>query len=386
MRFYQYLTYLTLAVILFIPKQLDVRIPWIIYGYSLLTLPIFLPKLKQLTLKKDKITLLFIVFLASLSVSTYFSIDRTRSLVSLGLYFAYFVVFITSRVIFTTFKSKLTLAGVLIALTTVLSVISLINTLVFHIVNKESNGVSFMWVYFGHNHLSALLIFTIPLTAYFLISYWQQNNWHHVFLIEFLILALSLIFTFGRLSIISLCIATMIILLNKKTNLLKLGFAAVLGLMVIISSFNLLSIPNKLGVLKYAYTEDTRLFYWKIAINNFLTNPLLGSGLDTFRLIEQQYSRNHIPNKVVVHTYFVHNYFLQKLSDVGIVSFCLSLLIIASLLAQARNKIKKTDSTNTSFFYTMVVIALFGSILNNLMDFDWQLPTIFTLFWLLTGI
>ena len=165
MWWYQILTILIIFSLPFFPKQFIAAhilspIPFFIVFFSICLLPIFFRALIDDIKRKFIPTLCFFVFLIPLIIATIFSIDREQSDVQLYLFLSYFVIFVSSRVIFPTLKSKELLVNCFLLTVTCLSLISLYNTLIRHYVSREN--ISFLWVSYGHNHLSALLIFAIP--------------------------------------------------------------------------------------------------------------------------------------------------------------------------------------------------------------------------------
>src|SRR3989338_8296666 len=204
---YSLLCLLVLTILFFFPVQIDVRINYIVWGVSIFLLPIFIPNFKADIKNGSLIALFFLFFLLASLLSTAFSIDVKRSLLMLFTYASYFVIFTSIHSIFPTRKSKKLLVNCYLLIVSILALISLYHTLILHYVNRAKEGVSFMWIYYAHNHLSALLVFAIPLSLYLLKIYWHRKIINVVLLVNCYLLIITLFLTFSRASLISLIIA-----------------------------------------------------------------------------------------------------------------------------------------------------------------------------------
>lgn len=377
----KFLTF-ALLLILFIPRQMDTSIPFIIFAYAILLLPVFF---KNLTIQLHQPpTLFFLAFILTAAAATFFSIDQHSSLVQLGLYISYFVIFTSIGLIFPTVTSRERFALFFLLITCLLSLIALYNTLVLHYVNREAEGVSFLWNYFGHNHLSALLIFAIPIWAYFLKTNWNTRHQPpatRLFLSLvtcYVLLALTLTFSVG--SAISLGIALILttLLLPRSRLTKKLAVVILLVILTVSSLIAIWTIPKTLGLFKNSPSSlKARIVYWQNAFDNLRQKPILGSGPDTFRIINSQ-----SPRQVKPGSYYTHNFFLQQATDMGIFGLLTSLGLIFSILISFIKRL----ITQESLLHVTFLVALLASTLNSLVDFDWQLPSVFLIFWLIAGI
>lgn len=381
MRFYQIITFILLLILPFFPKQLDIWIVYLIGLYALSLLPIYIKNLPLL--KRDFKTVFFILFLIAASISTIFSFDWTRSILTLTLFLYYFIIFTSIKFVLPKFKDREKLAGVLVLATFFLSLISIYYTIFQGYSNREPEGISFFWVYYGHNHLSSLLLFSLPLGLYFLETYRQKK----IFCLSLLflegILFLALLFTFARASLSSLLLAlfflTFLFTLVAKKKIFMLVLVSLLIFnIVILGSRNS---AKSVGVGKYELTPASRTIYWKEAVDNFLKNPLTGSGLDTFRLVDAQRK-----TKTPTRTYYTHNFFLQILSDAGILGFLTSIGLIFSVLWYGYKRVEERIGAKEGLLYLMFWVGIFASTLNTFVDFDWQLPTVFLIFWVIAGL
>ncbi len=369
---------------------------------SLLLLPVFVRNVWRDLLQKKPTTIFFILFLLAGAFSAINSIDKPASMTQLMLYVSYFIIFTSIRSTFPTLRSKELLVTCYLLLVIVLSAISLYNTLVLRYVNYQSEGTSFMWIYFGHNHLSALLLFAIPIAFYFLKIYWPTPRIRYLFLVTCFLLLVSLFLTLGRASMLSLFIASIIgLLLVKLTVKQRMAIALTIGIL-----FTLFALPFGFGFVKnnfpakakvdIARQDINRPLYWRWAVKNLTFHPYFGTGLDTFGKVSKVSS--FLEKSTALRSDHVHNFFLQMLSDAGIFGFLTSTILISSVLWQALRKFKVQSSpaspseagraklkVEERSFYLALFVGLFASTLNALVDYDWQLPSVFLIFWMMGG-
>lgn len=383
MRVYQLLTILLIFSLPFFPKQFaDDRIKYLIIFFSISLAPIFFRTLIDDIKRRFIPTLFFLVFLTTITITTIFSIDREQSVIQLILYLCYFIIFISSRVIFPSLRSKELLVACYLLLVTCLSFISFYNTLIRHYVNREN--ISFLWIYYGHNHLSALLVFAIPLTLYFLKTYWKNKRIRILLVVMCFLLLVSLLFTFsiGAMIMLGISIVTIWFVFNKTLSLDKnLLIVFFILAFLVMSSLYLFSIEKGIetfNLRKNPYNNvSARFVFWQKAFDNFRKRPLTGSGLDTFHIVSKQtrpFSR------------YAHNFFIQLLSDSGIFGFLTGILLVGTIFREAYNTIRTTIYKRKRFFYVSFCVGMLSSTLLAAIDVDWHLPTVFLFFWILAGL
>lgn len=381
-----------LSVLFFIPNQEKeyVRMTFLIGLSSLFLLPVFIKNLWRDILSKNLITIIFILFLIVSAVSIIFSINQQKSITELLLFVAYFIFFTSIKSIFSTYSSKQFLAFLLITSAIILSLISLFNTLILHYVNREIEGASFMWIYYGHNHLSAILVFAIPLALYFLWLNWKKVNFRIIILFILGILLLAMFFTLARGSILALFVAlftgSFLLPVHTMKRTLIAYFTGIVFIIFVLP-FGMKSIaqnPARQKVRVNIARQADRLLYWNQAVTNFTLYPLWGTGLDSFGEISQN---SRFLQKKFLRSNFVHNFFLQMLSDAGIFGFLTSVGLIGLVLWQAGKKIssKFYVKLHEQMFFLAFYGGIFASALNTLVDYDWQIPTVFLIFWIWSG-
>ncbi|EKD65562.1 MAG: hypothetical protein ACD_50C00051G0005 [uncultured bacterium] len=388
MWFYQVLTVLLISSIPFFEKQFvyydnPPLVVTTIQFFSIILLPIFI-KLLFLDIKsRFAPTFFFIALLIPLAISTIYSINVTHSGIILSLFASYFVIFVSTKTIFSTFRSKEILVLTFILISSILSAISLYNTLILQEINKDH--VNFFGIFYGHNHLSALLVFSIPLSLYFLKSYWNNKRIRILSIIICTLLIISLLFTLSIGAMLSLGISFVLgsflfgkNLIPKKVfygMFIFLTFFALLTLLYFSQSKGIDSLDFKKNPLIHA---SHRLIFWQRAYDNFLEKPLTGHGLDTYGLVK-------VNDQTPPHSSNAHNFFVQTLSDAGIFGFFAVIMLVASIFKKGYDITKKNLSKKKSLFFISLFIAILSSVLFAAIDFDWYLPTVSIYFWVFAG-
>lgn len=380
MVFFRLFGYGILLAIPFLPKQYSIEAILFISLYGLVLLPVCVQRLK----KKSLSIFFYLLFLLFSFISVLFSIKQNQSILAFILLCSYFVFFVTSVVIFPTNKDKEKFYLFFIGVCSVLSLISLYFTLGIHFASREGSA-NFLWVYYGHNHLSALLIFAIPIVFYFL-SKKEKNKKTLLYAGGLLLFIVGMIFTFSRVGILSLLIAVFISQLLFKIIPISKKIIASLALVVLLAVIFIFFSPSLaqiLGFNKYQISfNDHRSIYWHQAFTNFSKNPLFGSGLDTFGMVNQEFESQ---KQKLPRAEYVHNFFLQTLSDSGIFAFIVSILLIGSVLFKSVKQILKINNKQEKYFYISIFIGVLASTLNSFFDYDWQIPFVMFIFWMNIG-
>ncbi len=370
--------FLLLPLIFLSPIQFSMNlysnpIFWTTLFFGLILFPIAVKGIKE---KPRFILISFLVYLLCLLLSVIFSVNPFLSLPVFILNIAYFVIFLASAEILKSQKSKEMFIIIFLAVVMVLSLISFYNSYIRGYNNLTSEGVSFLWPYFGHNHLAVLLIAAIPLSVYSLFS--QTKKLTKVLLGFLLIFLLySLLISFSRGAVLALVLAfalTGILFLRVyigKLNIKKIFFFGVL--LIVLFTF-LMLIFN----LKSIRSINSRTILFQKGIEIFRQRPITGYGLSTFnQTIAGDFGTRKRP-------FFAHNLLIQNLAEGGILLFLGTIMLFVSL---GINSIKVINgvSGKDQFFYISLWVGLVGILINEMWDFDLQLPAVGLFFWLVAG-
>jgi O-antigen ligase len=167
----------------------------------------------------------------------------------------------------------------------------------------------------------------------------------------------------------------------------KLSPKAIIGVLLLVVTISLVFAglvgqAKQFKIRKYGLeNSQTRLIYSQLAFENFMVKPWVGSGLDTFQFVSRTSEKT-----TQLSTNYAHNFFLQMFSDAGILGFLTSFGLVFSVLWLGLKKIKEKGQTKERLLLMMFWLGILASALNGLVDFDWQIPTVFFLFCLIGGL
>ena len=367
---------------LLIPRQYTINITdniiyFLVIVLAIIFSPLYITSFKSNFKNSMTFRVLHIYILFNLLIIP-FSIHISYSFVLFLLLFS-FVIIYSSISHFVTHQIKIKFLISLIIVSLILSVVSFYNTIILQYKNIESDGTSFMWVYFGHNHLSAILLLAIPSVVYFLKKYWIRRK-IRFFLLSIVVLLLgSLLLTFARASIVSLGIVGVFLFWlvgsDQKFKLYKLG-------LIVVGTAGLLAAVYFIFPVIYDSNKSLRYTSRSVemvhGLSNFVNHPFQGTGLGTFRYtktVKQRFS-----------TDFSHNFIIDLLSDTGLISASLFISFLSILISQSVSKIRKKLRNDDSVITLVFLGGLTGLLINNMVDFDLQIISVGLLFWIFIGI
>ncbi len=199
---------------------------------------------------------------------------------------------------------------------------------------------------------------------------------------------ISFYLTFARgayLALIFSLIITILLFIDFSKSNVRLSLVIFLWLLMI-SFFSINLIASNLNLHKSANLISGRDIYWQEALKNFQTKPLTGTGLNTYKIVSFKQTK-----KGILKTDSAHNFFLQMLSDGGILLFLSSIGLVVSLIISIFKKIKQVcrfaiKEQKKDYFLLSLWVGFVSSILYNLVDIGWQLPFCFLIFWIISAI
>lgn len=339
-----------------------------------------------------KIVFAWILFLASLLFSSFFTHSVPLTLNQLAFYFLSFNFFI----FFVLFKSSKLITEVIIyALTYVVGALNIISLFLFFL-PKYSDlipGMNLVYSSYGHNHLGALLITVIPVFCFYCVKFWSENKKKLFYAMATLVVLsiVNLIISFGRVVIFIGFLEILVLghffynnVIFKKIVfkvlylVLVFSFLFLLLLSLIFSSFfsigeesfcKSLVIGDLQNKVCKDLSEEARFSYWTTAWNGIADNFLFGYGLGTYNLINTKYVLNPTNN-----TSYAHNAYLQTFAEGGFFVFLSFLILMMLNLYQSA---KTTFSERQLSLNHAILIGLAAIFFNVLFDFDWSFLGIF---------
>ena len=321
-------------------------------------------KNRQLNFRYNKIvTILFLLWLASLVVSTIFSIapelsfwgsySRFQGLYSHLIYLSFFLLFLNvlrdkkSQEIF---LKALLLIGSLVALHSVLQQFGILTF--SKAAMQEFLGRSFAT--FGHpNFLGQFLILPIWVGAYFAIS--RKGRARILYSLPTILTIAGLLVTENRASILGVIVGVICLILFSLR--LKTIYKVALSLVAVLAfgAFIFLVAPSLRSL-------TTRMHLWGDTIQLINENPLFGSGLETFRLVFQKVTSAEFFGLEKIYSIAdrAHNEYLDMLIMQGRVGFIVFATIIFGILAKVIKQKSKLVLTMAAALISILVSNFFS--------------------------
>ncbi len=263
---------------------------------------------------------------------------------------------------------------------------------------------------FGNvNFFAEYLIIPLPIAVSLFFA--SQNKFKKILLlVAILAMGTSLTVTFTRSSYLGFGVSLIFMAIlfmtlqgksfikdNKKFFIIILVAIIIITLLFIIPNpFNksgtiIYKIKSRISVSQFiqnSYTIRSRIANWKFTTLMIKDNPLLGSGIGTYkynslryqaRFLEQGQNRSIYPYVFATKT---HNEYLQLWAELGIVGLGIFIWLIISYFYYGLRFIKRVKSR----YKQGIIIGLMGAVVAVLIDgifgFPLHLPATIVLFWL----
>ena len=262
---------------------------------------------------------------------------------------------------------------------------------------------------FGNvNYFAEYLIIPLPIAVSLFFA--SQNKFKKsLLLIAILAMGISLTVTFTRSSYLGFGVSLIFMAIlfitlqgnsfikeNKKFFIIILVAIIIITLLFVIpsplnkSGTIISTIKSRISVsqLSESYSISTRISNWKFTTLMIKDNPLLGSGIGTYkynslkyqaRFLEQGQNRSIYPYVFATKT---HNEYLQLWAELGIVGLGIFIWLIISYFYYGLRFIKRVKNR----YKQGIIIGLMGAVIAVLIDgifgFPLHLPATIVLFWL----
>ncbi len=250
---------------------------------------------------------------------------------------------------------------------------------------------------FGNpNFFSAFLVLVSPLIFMEFLRTKKKK-----YLILFLVDVSATVLAVTKASWVGFAASSMVCVLLSVLGLrLKVKFKKILIIGVVV--INLLAV---FGVTYYSRKRiDSlrfRVFTWLSTIEMIKDNPVLGSGIGTFKIIYPSYRRPeifHIEGKHNTETDHPENEFLEVWYDEGIIGFIIFLWMLFAFFSGGIKKINELSLNNANideksslylpkhqYYLIGILSGLFGLLVHNLMCVNMRFVSSGFFFWLFLG-
>lgn len=345
-------------------------------------------------IEPDRLEQLFLVLLPLFAFSVLYSLSPLRSLADFLRYVSYFIIFVSVRRLENTEKFlKRLFIPMLVLNSFFLSVLAVIYSFKLLHLSPVTNGMNLFYPVFGHNHITDILIFSLPVIIS--TAVYDKSVNRTLYRILSVLFTAVLFLSTARGAMISLVFSYLIFIVLKNNSEKKLyswvSLIGVLTAVFLVSSFvysNFLAtkidMTSKVdGFYKPAVLES-RFDYFYQAFRGLTYSKerlLHGTGLDTFRFISRQYQLQPYS-----WSWYTHNYYLEMMLETGIAGgLGISLLIAVIIIIAGRSILKKYDQPENHMKVSLL-IGLTASSIHSLIDFDWQFLSVFLIFWVVAAL
>ena len=234
-----------------------------------------------------------------------------------------------------------------------------------------SSDINFTGVSMNRN-ISAFSIL-IKLPFFFIYKSINQNQNKALSLIQEIIIISSIIVLESRAAIVVLIIIYLLKTAFTKDKLKSIItlFLSVLALIIYYPFSRILQNKSLDANIISDESLNLRLDFFSTSIEFFLNNPVIGSGIGMWKILSNQMQLSQVP-------YYVHNDFLQFLTETGIIGFILYILFFISVFYL----IIKNWNNNSIYFLMALMIFLIDSLIN----FPFHRPQQIIIFILIIGL
>jgi O-antigen ligase len=309
-----------------------------------------------------RLIITYCIFIVIAGVSITVSISKINAVGEFIRYISYLFIFLVVRNVIKTTRHIISILNII--------VISAIPPVLYGLLQivygptKVVLGIPQVTSFFAHqNNLAIFLTIVIPINL-ILFFVTGKRNLKFVYLVTILIFSFVLLKTYSRAAWIGFLFSVFFILwfVNKKYILI----VCLVVILVSVLDPHLLQRINLITTTTITTNSLlSRVQLWKIAIELFRKNPLLGIGLNSFNFTQEAKSVLLVTRGVAF-----HNLFLQVLTEMGLFGFLTFTLFQILMLREAivryyssRDYLTKTLCIG---FLGIYISLLFMSVFDNL--------------------
>jgi len=227
------------------------------------------------------------------------------------------------------------------------------------------------------NVLGSFLVIFIPLTLGILMT--AQGRLQKIIYSAALAAMLAcMVFTYSRGAWLAMGAAVLIFGIAYSPRLLVVLAAGGVAAIKLVPSIGA-RISYMLSPAYMASSQKAgRLALWQKGLNNFMQDPLFGSGFGTFG---GAVAARRIPG-----SFYIDNFYLKTAVESGLIGLIALLWVLASALRCVYIVYKKITSRQLKIITCAVLAGLAGVVMHNAVENIFEVPMMSTYFWLLTGI
>ena len=234
-----------------------------------------------------------------------------------------------------------------------------------------SSDLNFTGVSMNRN-ISAFSIL-IKLPFFFIYKSINQNQNKPLSLIQEIIIISSIIILESRAAIVVLIMIYLlkIVLTKDKLKSMITLFLSILALFIYYPFSRILQNKSFDTNIILDESVNLRLDFYSSSIELFLNNYIIGNGIGMWKILSNQMSISQVP-------YYVHNDFLQFLTETGVIGFILYIFFFILVFFL----IIKNWNNNSNYFLMALMVFLIDSLIN----FPFYRPQQIIIFILIIGL
>ncbi len=191
---------------------------------------------------------------------------------------------------------------------------------------------------------------------------------------------LCMILTFSRGAWLGLAVSILIIFIFSKEKPYILAILAVTILLAIPEFDTVLSRIN-LDFLSNDSTNVYRRYLWKLALQTFADNPVLGAGLGSFGFFLPSHAK--ATGYLISHA---HNFYLHILAETGLLGFLALFGYMVGAMYIAFKLFRSSSCRQTRFLSLGIMAGCMGLLVHGAVDATLYLPQLSIFIWLLVAV
>jgi O-antigen ligase len=253
---------------------------------------------------------------------------------------------------------------------------------------NQSQAVGF-GSFVNQHHFAALMEMTLSLTLGMLFSSVAKKEQMFLIIFSAVLMTIAVLFTGSRggmLSLIAIGIffATVRLFNFEKRNEVPksknvlISVAAILTVVVVVVGITFFlgedaSLIRSIGLSEstQADVSSGRLDFWKIALQIFIHNPILGSGLDSFAVAMSKYDTWNGTFRIEQ----AHNDYLQVLAEAGLIGLgCVATFVFFTFKNGLKN-IKSSEDRISRGISLGALAGCLGIFIHSIFDFPLRTPS-----------
>ncbi|MFA5052312.1 MAG: O-antigen ligase family protein [Patescibacteria group bacterium] len=331
--------------------------------------------------------LYLIAFICVVAVTSFFSVNKYDSFSLLFLLISYAVVFFGAYYFFRNWQFVQFIGYFIFATGVVAALISI----VMFLFQSGERGSGFL---FNANAMGSYLLFSLPL-GIFLGMRQVGRRIRYLVLAGTLINVFAFILTYSYTAWFAFIVPVIItgVFFRKKIFTQKMGIRVIVAVILVYSALvgfhysqtrnftESLKVYNIITGEHFSSSFSQRLNFNYSTVQMILVRPLSGFGYNTFQAAYARYAYT-----LLEQPRYAHNYYLQTFAETGLVGGALFFVFLVLVVFQTIRIIRRQVDDQRKFILYGLWLGVLGSSIHTLVDFGWQFPAVFILFWLNAGV